>query len=401
MFFLFYFIIIIITTTPVNIDYNGIKVPSQNEDIAITFTMDGADKGLIFEYDKTTANPKTFKITSAGMNFTDNTNNLTTPLQNIALLQTVLDALELPPDATTLKVENAIQLKDGVNTATISNTGGNLNINCSTGQVQFSQTPHSSNPPTTANDLTNKSYVDGLFSITNVNNNQDYYPLFVPGTGTGVTMFADVSTGPFTYNPSNGKFSSPGIYIDPVAPETIRMGNLARSAGSYGAKSIAMGTNTGQYMGTETICLGLGSGTPTSGTAGAGNYCVNIGTNCGQNGQADECIAIGINCGVTGQRQGAIAIGNQTGQFGQGLYAIGIGYQAGRTNQGDYSIAIGRDAASSNQPANSICINGTVNSFNSVANGTCIRPIRGVSHGIGVGRMHYNTTTFELTYSTN
>lgn len=207
------------STTPVNIDYNGIQINSQNKDVSITFTMDGTSKGIIFEYDKNTT-PKIFKIAlegvTAGMYYNDGATANFTSLEEISLLQTLLSSLETPPNTTTLSVDNTLRLQNGANTADLGNTAGNLNINVSgpTGQVVFSQAPQCGITATTANNLTNKAYVDNIYSITDTNANADFYPLFVTGSGTGITLNADITNGPFTYNPATGTMKTPALIIE-------------------------------------------------------------------------------------------------------------------------------------------------------------------------------------------
>jgi len=143
-----------------------------------------------------------------------------------------------------------------------------------------------------------------------------------------------------------------------------------------------------------------GSGN-TAGATGQSNDCIAIGQQAGRQ-QFDGAIAIGAFSGLTAQGSYAIAIGERSGSLNQGSNAIAIGSGAGQANQGVYSIAIGASAGSINQPANSIVINGTSSATNAGATGSCvIRHIRGVTAGIGAGRLIYDPVTFEITYSTN
>lgn len=80
--------------------------------------------GLKLDYDRTTI-PKQFKISPNGINWTDGTSNHTTGLERLALVQTAFQAVELPPNATTLKLNDTILLTDGTTaTYTMDNTGG-------------------------------------------------------------------------------------------------------------------------------------------------------------------------------------------------------------------------------------------------------------------------------------
>lgn len=388
------------TTTPVNIDYNGLQINSQNNDISITFTMDGSDKGIIFQYDKTTANPKTFKITSSGFDYTDNTTNYTTPLANISLLSQVLSSVQLPPDNTTLKINKQIILDDLTNNASLNLNSGNLDINLSTGQVNFSQTPHSSNLPVNADDLTNKTYVDNnVYNIISTNNNQNYYPIFASTSGVGQQLYIDQTTGPFTFNPSNGSIVSNAMNIDTTVP-CIRMGSSAK-LGTYGAYTIAIGTNTGLTQSTNCIAIGQNSGTPlTVGNSGQQGDCIAIGAGSGRENQGLGCVALGVNAGQLNQGAGAVAIGNNCGLSNQGIGAVAIGSGTGQSTQGNYSIALGFSSGGLNQAVNSITINGSGTAMsNTVSNSFAVKPVRRVDNGQGAGKLFYNSTTGEITYT--
>jgi hypothetical protein len=88
--------------------------------------------GLKLEYDINTA-IKSFQITSAGVNWTDGVSNHTTGLERLALVQTAFQAVELPPNATTLKINDTILLTDGTNTTTINDTS--ISLTNSTAEV--------------------------------------------------------------------------------------------------------------------------------------------------------------------------------------------------------------------------------------------------------------------------
>jgi hypothetical protein len=400
------------TTTPINIDYNGIQINATNNDISITLTMDGTDKGLIFQYDKTTGNPKTFKITSSGFNFTDNTNNYTTPISNIALLSNVLASLQLPPNSHTLSVNRTLQLTDNTTTSNIEIQSGNLNVDVNnSGVAVFNQCPQCSIAPTNANDLVNKTYVDNnVYNITSVGNNQDYFPVLTTGTGTGAPLFIDSITGPFRYNPSNGSITTQSLVLDQVNNK-IRAGSIAQSqASSAGNDTIALGTATGFSQSAGAIALGQNAANPISLPQNPqGTNAIAIGSSAARNSQGNEAIAIGFNAGRESQGLGAIAIGQSAAQgvssplAGQGQYAIAIGSQAQSAGSGDYAITIGGSStANTFQAANSIILNGTGSSLaNTTANSFVVRPLRGLTWGIGAGSLYYNSTTGEISFSTN
>ena len=96
-------------TTLNSIDNNGIQMTLDNANKSVSIDP---DNGLIIKYDLLTANPKTFTISNTGMNFLDNTENNTTFLSRIALLQQALAAIEIPPNTTTLEVVSSVLVRD-------------------------------------------------------------------------------------------------------------------------------------------------------------------------------------------------------------------------------------------------------------------------------------------------
>ena len=86
---------------------------SANGDRKITFgSATGTTEGVEIEYDRLTT-PKIFKISPNGVNWNDGTNNYNTGLERLALVQQAFQAVELPPNATTLKLNDTIVLTDG------------------------------------------------------------------------------------------------------------------------------------------------------------------------------------------------------------------------------------------------------------------------------------------------
>jgi hypothetical protein len=63
---------------------------------------------------------------------------------------------------------------------------------------------------------------------------------------------------------------------------------------------------------------------------------------------------------------------------------------------------LGNGAGYENQGNNSIVLNASGSNLNgSTDNAFFVKPIRGHPHGLGIGVLHYDTTTSEITYSTN
>jgi hypothetical protein len=111
---------------PTLIDYQGITMNNSSLERSVILTMDGSSQGLILQYDKQSADPKQFTITQNGINYTDTTNNYTTSLEKLALVQDTFQAVELPPNATTLQIKNRLHLNDSVNSVS-----GNISLDAS------------------------------------------------------------------------------------------------------------------------------------------------------------------------------------------------------------------------------------------------------------------------------
>jgi hypothetical protein len=209
-----------------------------------------------------------------------------------------------------------------------------------------------------------------------------------------------VSSAASTYNITNGNIANiiNGIYTSKVVVSPydlvgltgghIQIGSNIDITNNAGRNSIAIGESAGAYNQSR-LAIAIGSG------AGYGNTGA---------GQGINAIAIGTDSGVGQQLGGAIAIGNNSGGQTQGSNSVAIGRSAGAGNtsgMGNNSIAIGYNAGADSQVASSICLNASGVAVNPIQSGCFIRPLRGVAHGIGLGRVFYDTTTFELTYSTN
>ncbi len=160
--------------------------------------------------------------------------------------------------------------------------------------------------------------------------------------------------------------------------------------------SVAIGRNAGQAS------QGLAVTTFPNPAGG----CVAIGLNAGQTSQRAFSVAIGAQAGMSGQGGatlgGAIAIGAQAGMISQGDYSVAIGYNAGRTNQGAYAVAVGANIGLTvPQHENTVCLNSGSAGYDTEGTGRFyVQPIRGIAHGIGVGRMYYDPNTNEVSYST-
>jgi hypothetical protein len=117
-------------------EYSDIQLTftSADTDRKITFgSATGTTEGIEIEYDRLTAT-KTFKISPAGVNWNDGVDNYNTSLARLAVVQQAFQAVELPPNATTLKLDRTILLDAGVATqSTTINDGTAILSNASTG----------------------------------------------------------------------------------------------------------------------------------------------------------------------------------------------------------------------------------------------------------------------------
>jgi hypothetical protein len=102
---------------------------NKNDGVEQSLIIDTSTVGLSIEYDKHTTNPKTFRIRPSGINFTDNTNNNTTGLERLSLIQQAFQAVQLPPNATTLKVNKTILCDAGIANQTSSLEDGKITVN--------------------------------------------------------------------------------------------------------------------------------------------------------------------------------------------------------------------------------------------------------------------------------
>ncbi len=172
------------------------------------------------------------------------------------------------------------------------------------------------------------------------------------------------------------------LYLDGNDSLTISYGSTEAGIqnGSAGLGGISIGNhNKQQVQGNFSVSIGSNAGTEQGGA------CVALGSQAGQDSQADLTVAVGASAGQTSQKQGAVALGRMAGNY----------------NQGEYSIAIGTEAGTNNQAKKSIVINATGSDLpNNIENAFIVKPIRGVAHGLGIGVLKYDITSGEITYST-
>ncbi len=105
---------------PNEIDPAGFTMTSEDREKRLTIkTSPSTGTGLKLEYDLLST-PKTFDLTPNGVNWTDGTNNYTTALERLALVQQAFQSVELPPNATTLAINSNVQVSDGITTNTLT-----------------------------------------------------------------------------------------------------------------------------------------------------------------------------------------------------------------------------------------------------------------------------------------
>ena len=95
---------------------------------------------LQLEYHYNMINPlliqRHLSLDQLGINLTDNTNNNTTGLQRLSLVQQAFQAVQLPPNATTLKINDTILVDAGIaNKNTTINDGGIIVNNDTVGTI--------------------------------------------------------------------------------------------------------------------------------------------------------------------------------------------------------------------------------------------------------------------------
>lgn len=371
---------------------------TSNEDSKIAIgSATGTVEGLELEYDILTTQ-KNFKISKLGVNFDDGVVNNTTSLSRIAEVQNLLQAVETPPNATTLQLNNTLLLTDGTNTTSFDINGVDMDVITSGGgHFNFNTLPECSVVPTTANQLTNKTYVDGksaaTANITSTNTNSLFYPVFVSGNGTGITLRCDDVTGPFSINPNLGTMSFANTIGISGAPTNgfVRIGYNAGLTPGAGVNNIAIGLNSAtSNQGNNAVAIGSIAGQTTQGAAavalgiGAGNSnqagnCVAVGSQAGTTTQGSQSVAIGLNAGNNLQGATAVAVGTSAGQTTQGINSVAIGNNAGNNNQATNSVAIGSQAGTTSQSAQSVAVGNNAGNSNQSTNCVAVGQYAGSS----------------------
>jgi hypothetical protein len=138
-----------------------------------------------------------------------------------------------------------------------------------------------------------------------------------------------------------------------------------------------------------------------NGLSGVSTYLVAIGHSALSVGTGTGAIGIGYAAGYSGSGAHSVSIGTQAGQNGIGAYSIAIGLQAGLSCDANSIVINASGNPSVTNATNTIVINASSAQLSPATTGCYIAPLRGIAHGIGAGRVFYNTTTKELSYSTD
>lgn len=102
--------------TPNRIQNNGIELNKPNDDLTITLTT---TNGLDIEYDLNSV-PKEFKLNENGVYWTNGVQTFQTSLNRLCAIEQAFQAVELPPNATTLKLNDTLLIDNGSLTTTYS-----------------------------------------------------------------------------------------------------------------------------------------------------------------------------------------------------------------------------------------------------------------------------------------
>jgi len=106
--------------------------PYNNDTFTTTYTETKAcaigKDGIRINYDLDTATPKYFEMTKDGVAWTDGITPYTTGLGRLAAVQTALASVELPPNSTTLKINDTVLVSAGITNQTTTINDGNITI---------------------------------------------------------------------------------------------------------------------------------------------------------------------------------------------------------------------------------------------------------------------------------
>lgn len=260
-------------TTPKKIDNNGIQIEKSDDTEKIILSP---NDGLTINYDLLTSNPKTFKISSTGFNYIDNTNNYLTALERISLVQEAFEAVELPPNTSTLKINDTLELNNGVDNGKLFiNASGNIELS-SNNNIElneltiFNILPVSNILPSSGIQLVNKNYVDSKVGnyyyfddmLVEGSNSNGILGFRLGGSGSGSSSMANAENNRFgivrIQNPSSNS-NTTWTTISPFIWSNINYVEFVFRGWSIGTSnnttlSIGLLDNTSN-LDTNIICL--------------------------------------------------------------------------------------------------------------------------------------------------
>ena len=418
------------TTTPKNIDFNGLQINSLDNTTNIITTMDGTNKGLSLNYDLLTI-PKLFTLTINGFTFGGNTSSFSF----VCFLQQLLQAVRIPPNATTLLINNTFKFVQGSHTTTftISSSPSRLTIDVSTTHhVNFLTNVRSSILPSNIDDLVNKQYCDNLVSsrgnVTNINTGA-FYLLFGDGSTIGLkTNLTDPTSNlppaGFQYTPGGGGFITSSMTTS-TGNSRIRFGGQY-TTDNFQAHSVFLGSGwcssvDNTALPTQSVIIGFDAGriNPNTSIVIIGNKASEISSNVGGLGTtaSNLHVSIGHEANNNLPNKQSVAIGaracftkTSSQTTATSPVDVSIGFEANYSSTGitgPTATAIGYRANYSGRADNTISINATgVAITNTTASSFQVAPIRGFPVGGGIGQLFYDLTgavtgqAFEIYYST-
>lgn len=240
------------TTIPQTIDPNGIKVIADDQTKQMTMTMtDSTNKGLILDYDLT-GTAKQFTLTDAGVKWTNGTNTYTTALDRLALVQQAFQAVELPPNATTLQLNDTLLLNDGTNTGSITLNGINTEITAS-GDLLLNPTGSiDANGKTlnmTGGEIHNCQLIHGQNNVDLVIEGKGNGDVILKTNGVNRITLADNGIATFSTLPECSTVPTTGnqlvnkTYVDSLPSGSSDLATVLTTGNSAGSNSINMNNN--------------------------------------------------------------------------------------------------------------------------------------------------------------
>lgn len=420
------------TTTPKNIDYNGLQINSLDGTTNIITTMNGTNKGLSLNYDLLTV-PKLFTLTINGFTLSSNSSSFLF----VCLLQQLLQALQIPPNSTTLKLNNTLRMRQGSNiiTFTTSSSPSRLTIDIfAPYYVNFLVNPRTSVLPSSGNDLTNRQYclnlVNSRGNVIDSNLGSNYYLMYASGTNINLyTNLTNPNTGSpsagIQYNPNAGGFVAPS-FTSVGGNTRVRFGG-AYTTNNFVAFSVLLGSgwiNTQEPTSAPNGAIAIGLNcqqflVPAAGVSignGSAQTFINTGASAGS--ASINTVSIGKEANNTYPNRLSIAIGARACYTKINAQTtavnpqdVSIGYESAYSStvsSGIVSTSIGYRANYNQRQQNTISINASGSAIsNTTASSFQMAPIRGFAVGGGVNQLFYDFNGSvtgqigEIYYSTN